>query len=56
MSPPSGICSVCGRTIRLKMDGTVFHHGAHDVPVGGGWYRRADCDGTNQPPKPLEDR
>jgi hypothetical protein len=46
---------VCGRTIRLKVDGTVFHHAAPPDTIRRWPYRRPDCDGTNRPPKPKDD-
>lgn len=49
-----GICSVCGRSIRLKVDGTLFHHLGESR---NNWsaYRRPDCAGANQLPKPEDE-
>lgn len=52
MSVTRGICPVCGRSIRLKVNGAVFRHGGEPSPF---WpYYRPQCDGTNQLPKPED--
>jgi hypothetical protein len=47
---PRGDCSVCGRSIQLKKDGTVRHHGGER---SGSWPhdRHYRCDGSDLPPK-----
>ena len=42
-------CSICGRDMRVKKDGTIGHHGGE---LGKGWmFNRAySCDGVGQPP------
>lgn len=44
---PHGTCTVCGRDIRLKADGTLFHHGGAPQPVN---FRRRPyrCDGAGK--------
>ncbi len=54
MTARFGICPVCGRSFRLKVDGTLFHHGGE--PSKSWPYHRPDCDGTNQLPKPESDK
>jgi hypothetical protein len=46
---PRGNCPVCGRSIQLKKDGTVRHHGGG---ASDNWpYRRAHrCSGSDEKP------
>lgn len=48
--PTYGNCPVCGRLMRLKKDGTVFHHGGDRKTSGWDAGRREyRCKGTDQP-------
>ncbi|WP_280320047.1 hypothetical protein [Nocardia wallacei] len=49
LGAPTGSCPECGRTVRLKADGTVRHHGGERT---NGWpqHRRYRCAGTGQEP------
>lgn len=44
-----GDCSVCGRYITVKKDGTVRHHRSDTCVNGRHLYR---CEGTGKPPAP----
>lgn len=47
---PRGDCSVCRRSMRLKADGTVRHHGG-PRRVNWPYGREYRCDGADLPPK-----
>jgi hypothetical protein len=47
---PKGQCPVCGRTYRLKTDGTLRAHWAR-LPDGTAAPGLNDCTGTDQKPK-----
>ena len=49
---PRGICPTCGKSIRVKQDGTMFFHG-YSVAVRNSGDRYANagwCRGTRKPP------
>lgn len=49
---PRGTCSVCGKNIRVKQDGTMFFHG-YSVAIRNSGDRYANpgwCRGTLKPP------
>jgi hypothetical protein len=51
--PERGECVECGRSIRLKVDGTVRHHGG---PLGTGYgptSRAYRCEGTGRVPRQV---
>lgn len=45
---PSGACTVCGRTLKLRPNGNIQHHLAKPLP---GQYGSKNCPGAGQPPK-----
>jgi hypothetical protein len=49
MKVPTGICSECGYTIRLRKDGTVQRH---DLFIGY-WNDKSWCKGGLKPPSPA---
>lgn len=48
-----GACPVCGRTYRLKGDGSLRAHWAR-LPDGTAAPGLEDCTGTDQPPRKEE--
>lgn len=49
---PRGICSACGKSIRVKQDGKLFFHG-YSVAIRNSGDRYANvgfCRGFNKPP------
>lgn len=47
---PRGDCSVCGRNMQLRKDGTVYHHGGPERSLWP-YGREYRCAGVGQKPK-----